>query len=153
MSDSHGNRQAIAQAVSLAGPVDLWLHAGDYSQDAEIIAAFSSTPVIAAAGNCDGRAHAKIDEFIDIAGKRIWLTHGHRHRVRQGNSELQFWARQYAVQIVVYGHTHIPDITWEQDVLILNPGSVGEPRGGHPASFGILEIAPDGMVTAKINHL
>ena len=34
VSDTHGDFQALEQVLDQAGEVDLWLHAGDYSQDA-----------------------------------------------------------------------------------------------------------------------
>lgn len=36
VSDTHGDFQALEQVLDQAGEVDLWLHAGDYSQDARI---------------------------------------------------------------------------------------------------------------------
>ena len=38
LSDTHGNLQLLKQAVEETGPVDMWLHAGDYIRDARWLA-------------------------------------------------------------------------------------------------------------------
>jgi len=149
ISDTHGDQLAIKRAVAVVGPVDLWLHAGDYSQDARFITRISAGKVIAAAGNCDGStAVGKIDEFIDVGGKKIWLTHGHRYNVKNGHHELAWWARQFEADIVVYGHSHIPEVAWVQDLLVFNPGSAAHPRW-HIPTCGLIEIH-EGKVNAQI---
>lgn len=149
MSDTHGDQAAVRQGIKAAGPMDMWLHAGDYSQDASYLAKLVNVPVFAARGNCDGQATAKIDEFIEVAGKKIWITHGHRYGVKQGVSQLVEWGRHYEVDIVIYGHTHIPDSRWEENLLVFNPGSAAEPRSGY-GTCGILNIDHEGKITGEI---
>lgn len=152
ISDTHGSRADIRRAVSAAGEVDLWLHAGDYSQDARYLVEVSGKEVVAVAGNCDGRTEAKIDEFVDIGGKKVWLTHGHRYQAKERCRELTWWAGQYGADIVIYGHSHIPDISWSGSILLFNPGSVAHPRGGFPASCGRLEVV-DGEARAELIYM
>lgn len=149
MSDTHGSLAAVRQALQAAGSVAMWLHAGDYSQDADYLSGLVKVPVFAARGNCDGQAMAKIDEFIEIDGKRIWLTHGHRYGVKQGIRELVEWSRQYEADAVVYGHTHIPDNRQVGGLLVFNPGSAAESRSGC-GTCGILEISSTGELTGQI---
>ncbi|MDR3592398.1 MAG: metallophosphoesterase [Negativicutes bacterium] len=143
ISDTHGNKASILRALEAAGPVDMWLHAGDYSQDAVFLAERSGVPVTAAAGNCDGSTTAKIDEFVTAGGKKIWLTHGHRYKVRERSAELGWWGRHYGVDIVIYGHSHVADVNWTEGLLLFNPGSTVHPRGGQSPSFGLLDISGD----------
>lgn len=152
VSDSHGQRTALRTAAHALGEVDLWLHAGDCSQDATALAEVSAAPVIAVKGNCDGSVQIKTDEFITVGDCRIWLTHGHRHAVKWSRDELLWWAKEYRVQVVVYGHSHLPDSHCEDGVLVFNPGSVALPRQGRP-SCGLLEITDDGAIAAKIIEL
>lgn len=149
LSDSHGSQAAIRRAVAAAGSVAMWLHAGDYSQDARRLADLTGLPVTAVAGNCDGVTDAKIDEFIEVGGRKIWLTHGHRYHAKERSGELLWWGRQYGVDVVVYGHSHIPDISLQDGILLFNPGGAVHPRGGHPPSCGVLVIA-GGEVAAEI---
>ena len=149
ISDTHGSAAAMRRAVAVAGPVAMWLHAGDYSQDARFLAELTGLPVTAAAGNCDGATDAKIDEFVTAAGRTIWLTHGHRYQAKERPAELTWWGRQYGADAVVYGHSHVPDVTWRDGLLLFNPGGAVHPRGGHPASCGVL-IIENGEIEAKI---
>jgi predicted phosphodiesterase len=44
--------------------------------------------------------------------------------------------------LLVLGHTHKPYAIEHGDTLLLNPGSVGQPRDGDPrASYALVEIA------------
>lgn len=150
MSDTHGDVAAIRRAVIAAGPVDFWLHGGDYSQDSHFLAEFTGLEVIAVQGNCDGTTGAKIDEYIDAGPVKIWLTHGHRYPAKDRVADLIWWGVKYGVQAVVYGHTHIPDITCRENLIIFNPGSPSRPRGGSKASCGVLDIGPGGAVQAHL---
>ncbi len=149
ISDSHGSMAALRKAAAAAGPVEMWLHAGDYSQDAPRLAALTGLAVTAVAGNCDGVTDAKIDEFVEVGGRKIWLTHGHRYHAKERAGELLWWGRQYGVDAVVYGHSHIPDRTWQDGILLFNPGGAVHPRGGFPASCGVLIVA-GGDIRAEI---
>lgn len=130
MSDSHGDTIAIENAVAEMGQVDCWLHAGDYCRDADFLEKISGCPVYSVAGNCDGlAAKQKVDEFIELEGKKIWLTHGHHYHVKYGMDELvEAAVNVFEVDIVVYGHTHITDVSQYGNLLVLNPGSVSRPR-------------------------
>lgn len=152
ISDTHGDHGAIRLAVQMIPDADVWLHAGDYSQDATYLARLVSAPVFAAKGNCDGLSTAKVDEFVEVAGKKIWITHGHRYSVKQSVAELVQWGKQYEVDVVVFGHTHLPDNQQCEGILIFNPGSAGEPRVGH-GTFGILEIDNKGTIIGYIIEL
>jgi putative phosphoesterase len=149
ISDSHGSVTALRKAVAAAGQVDMWLHAGDYSQDAPRLAALTGLPVTAVAGNCDGLTDAKVDEFIAAGGRKIWLTHGHRYHAKDRGGELIWWGRQYGVDVIVYGHSHIPERSWQDGILLFNPGGAVHPRGGSAASCGVLTIA-GGDIGAEI---
>ncbi len=51
--DTHGSKEAIVKIVQYMLPVDLWLHTGDYSQDAELLQKLTEVPVIRDNGNCE----------------------------------------------------------------------------------------------------
>lgn len=150
MSDTHGDAAAVRRAVHTCGPVDFWLHAGDYSQDAYLVRELTGLNVIAAAGNCDGQTDAKIDEFIDAGNNKIWLTHGHRYQAKTRVDDLAWWATKYEVDVVIYGHTHVPHITKQDGIIIFNPGSAARPRGGSRHSIGLIEIATTGAIECQL---
>lgn len=142
VSDTHGDRAALRKVIAQAGPVALWLHAGDHMRDADYLQELTSIPVYAVPGNCDPRDAAPPDQFLTFGGCRIMLTHGHRYGVKHSLRDLAWWGHQYEARAVVFGHTHKAVICREEGVLLVNPGSPAFPRGAGAASFGILELLP-----------
>lgn len=153
VSDTHGDEYALKQVVAAAGPVEHWLHAGDYYHDGWKLAEISGLPVTVVAGNCDRTRDVLPDEYVNLAGKTIWLTHGHRHNVKYGMQDLVWWGRQYSADIVVFGHTHVPYCDWHDGILLFNPGSPRVPRGGSDPCYGILHINENGIIEGQIKKL
>lgn len=58
-------------------------------------------------------------------------------------ADRDFWARRLEnvdAQVICVGHTHFPYVLEVDDKLVINPGSVGQPRDGDPrASYAIIE--------------
>ncbi len=58
-------------------------------------------------------------------------------------ADQDFWARRLDnvdAQVICVGHTHFPYVLEVDDKLVINPGSVGQPRDGDPrASYAIIE--------------
>ncbi|CNK45532.1 phosphodiesterase yfcE [Yersinia intermedia] len=96
--------------------------------------------VIAVRGNCDSEVDQMLLQFPIMAGwqqiimpeTRLFLTHGHLYHpgalppLRKGD-------------VLVYGHTHLPEAQQQADIICFNPGSVSIPKGGYPASYGMLD--------------
>ena len=53
----------------------------------------------------------------------ILLTHGHGYSVKSSLLPLRRRALELDVQLVLYGHTHLPALSEEEGVLFCNPGS------------------------------
>ena len=154
ISDTHGDKAAIRQAVVMAPPVDCWIHAGDHGQDGAFLEKVTTSPVYAVCGNTDlleGRE--KPDAYLLMAGKHIWVTHGHRYNVKNGVHELSYWANQCETDIVVFGHTHEPLIERRDGVLFINPGSAARPRGDSVASFVVLTLSEQGEESVQLCRL
>jgi predicted phosphodiesterase len=82
-----------------------------------------------------------------ICGVELYMTHGHKHRVKQDTGHLLADARASRVAAVLYGHTHVPNCYQESDGLwVLNPGSCGYFGG----SAGIIEVAERRIVSCRI---
>ena len=101
----------------------------------------------------DKRIPIFVPEFqeITIAGKKIFLTHGHRYNVYYGNKDLRNEAIRRGMDIAWYGHTHVPNslrshVTRDgrNDFMgISNPGSCSQARGGMPNTFSIMDVHRD----------
>src|SRR5205823_4957649 len=58
-------------------------------------------------------------------------------------ADVDFWSRRLAdvdANVICVGHTHQPYVIEVGDKLVINPGSVGQPRDGDPrAAYAIIE--------------
>lgn len=140
LSDTHGDLEIAKVALTQMGKIDLLLHAGDHYRDALALAKTVPVPVHAVVGNCDWDFMKPVDVLLEIDNQKIWLTHGHKYGVKSANNKLLTEAIKNKIDIVVYGHTHIPIAEFRQGVLLFNPGSVARLRGKRGATYGVIEI-------------
>ena len=142
VSDSHGNTSVFETMLSVPGAreAELWLHAGDFAPDADDLEILSGRRVARVLGNCDLFVDGVYDEtVVEVAGHRIFLTHGHLFNVRFDTMMLAEAARTAGADIAVYGHTHIA-LEEHGDVTVLNPGSIARPRDDQRGSFMLVEL-------------
>lgn len=142
ISDTHG-KLSFAAEQALAGSDEI-IHAGDLGPGILMRLEALAYPVTAVRGNTD---HDPVSRDLpvlanrEIAGVRVLVIHDHTH----------VGAVPPDVDVVVYGHTHRPDIAERDDALWVNPGSPSRSRGdGH--TVGYLDIA-DGRASARIVEL
>lgn len=146
--DTHGKEKAIEQLALKAPRVEQWIHTGDYATDADILADKSGLPVIRVAGNNDIAIKSDLNKVFTIEGHTIWLTHGHKY-LSKGTTNLLYRAEELKAKIVIYGHTHVPQMVWYDDILLINPGSPSLPRGGSKKGFIVLDLQEGKNPTAK----
>jgi len=84
---------------------------------------------------------------IKANNKKFLLCHGSPESCLEyvyfvSDEILEHWLCKYKVNTITLGHTHIPLIKKTKQGLLLNPGSVGQPRdGNNKASFALLNTA------------
>lgn len=148
VSDSHGNTLALLRAVAVTGP-DMILHLGDHDRDCSIIRdTFPDIMTRAVRGNCDMNSlETDADEFV-IEGKRVFMVHGDAYGVKYSLDSLITAAMYRSADVVLYGHTHRAHAEVFEDMLLLNPGSVGLGM----KTYAVLKIE-HGIVNYKILEL
>lgn len=110
--------------LGLAG-VGAILHAGDVVVPEVLVELGAMAPVFAVRGNND--AHPwPLERTFAWEGRTVRLMHGHRGAA---TARAAARARAAGADIVIYGHSHRPEATFEGGVLFLNPGSPTQPRG------------------------
>lgn len=134
MGDSHGNRAMALQAVKRMGKVDMLFHLGDRYGD------LSVPGTVCLKGNCDFEKDAPLEWTGTLDGIRVCATHGHLYGVKSGTDRLLRAARQNGWQLVLYGHTHVPENITQGDTVLVNPGSLACPRGGIHRTAAVIEI-------------
>lgn len=150
ISDTHGHLDSIDNAVSIAQDVKMWLHAGDCVPDAEYLQTLVDVPVHFVAGNCDWPMSDTIyEKIIEVAGHKIFLTHGHNYGVRYTQEYIMEAAESQGADIAVFGHTHMVE-NIKGNVLVLNPGSAAKPRDERRGSFMIMDLKKDSEPIIKV---
>lgn len=96
-------------------------------------------------GNCDFNTLYKTVDIEIVGGKKILYTHGHNFAVKYTTRQLAEKAHEIGADIVLYGHTHISDITYDDGLYIINPGSIARGRESGN-SFAVIDIAPEGIM-------
>ncbi len=144
LSDSHSALRFMRQCIDRVQP-DAVVHLGDYLDDGQTMAEeYPHLSFYIVPGNCDRNRTWILEpetKLESICGVRIFITHGHLHRVKSGHYALVADARASNAQAVLFGHTHEAYCSWEDGLLVLNPGSCGYGGG----SAGLLEVK-DGQI-------
>ena len=144
ISDTHlprGTRRIPDSCLERLRAADLILHGGDISTLAvlEELQALGP-PVHAVFGNADEPAVRELlpkELVVEAGGARIGMAHVPGPRAGR---EERLVKRFPGCDAVVYGHTHLPEVTREGGVWILNPGSPTERRKAPTHTMLLLEI-------------
>lgn len=122
--------------------VDLILHAGDLVEERVLLELEALAPVEAVAGNMDHpglREKLGLEKIITIGEVALALTHGTGpHSTAAERVFLRFAG--LGVQGIVFGHSHEPFLERRDGILLINPGSVSDPRRGSSASCARLHL-------------
>lgn len=135
VSDTHGLvREAALEALRGS---DVILHAGDIGKPCVLEALAAIAPVHAIRGNVDRERWARdLPERLEVelAGRRFLLVHDRKSLDALPDAD-----------IVVSGHSHSPDVREEQDILWVNPGSIGPRRFRLPVVLARMTLEPDSV--------
>ena len=149
MSDTHGYIINAKEAIDKNSDIEMVLHLGDYCRDAaQLSQLYPNIKFEYVYGNCDiGIGAISGEKTIEIEGRRIFMTHGHKYSVKWDYNRILAKAEMDKAEVILFGHTHVAVIDSSSDVLILNPGSISESRSNSPESYAILEISEDNIKT------
>lgn len=143
ISDTHGRLDPRVPPVFERAGVSAIVHAGDVGKAEVLYELQAVAPVTAVLGNCDHDLPGwplDIVAQVTVAGVRILAIHDIHDLgpVPEG------------VGVVVCGHSHRPSVHWLGPTLVVNPGSASQPRSMPGRSVGVLDIAFDASVVARI---
>lgn len=151
VSDTHRNTWIVDRVMDRFNNVDLIIHLGDNTQDVSEFKKAYVGNILNVKGNCDYSSTISSDIVEDICGKRFFITHGHNYDVKNGLSRIKEKAKEVKADIVLFGHTHISEIIYEDGIWFINPGSPVLSRDRHN-SVAILNIE-NGEVNASIKSI
>ena len=141
ISDTHGLLRK--EVVNNLNDCNLIIHAGDVGKFEVIQNLNKISDVEFIKGNCDKDKNiVNTHKIIEVYNKKIYLIHD----ISKINIDLQ----KENIDIVVYGHSHKSSIHIENDILYINPGSVGPRRFKLPISMAKINILMDDKYCDKL---
>ena len=156
-SDSHGRADLLALAYDQQPKAEVLVFLGDGLGDAALFR-YSGKEHYLVKGNCDGPqwdypiwqeftladqkvvcTHGHFSQEFMKETKKIICTHGHQAFVKHSLDELLRRAKEHRADLVLYGHTHVPRVDYEDGVQLFNPGSI------HAGEYGFVDVTPAGI--------
>jgi putative phosphoesterase len=138
ISDTHLRKHEILpdSFIDNVNREDIVIHLGDFTSIEVVRQLEGIARLEAVSGNCDSpeiRAMFPASRILEINGKHLGLMHGWGN----GTDVLPLVRYEFvgAVDIALFGHTHIAHRSKSNGVVYFNPGSLTESREG-PNSFG-----------------
>lgn len=154
VSDTHGSLRNFDEVIEREKGIDMMLHLGDVEGDDDYMENVMNCPVHIVGGNNDYFSGLPGEIEIRIGTYKVFMTHGHGYHVSMDTRRLKQAARTRGADIVMYGHTHRPDIDLEDSVIAINPGSLSYPRqAGRNATYIIMEISDLGNVDFELKYV
>lgn len=154
LSDTHlpkKNKGLPARLIEELRGADLIIHAGDW-QTLDVYKELQTyARVEGVYGNVDNEEIAGLlpdKKVVEVCGFRIGITHGHgKGQTTEKRAIAAF--EDEKVDCIIFGHSHIPAMRYEGDLLLFNPGSPTDKRRQKLFSFGVISIS-DKMVAEHI---
>lgn len=147
MSDTHRDYFALRELVEKHRDADLFIHLGDGAQELEQVAAlYPSSKFLGVRGNCDLGSNSTLAGCLNCGAAKIFYTHGHMYNVKSGLDTFLRAAREMDANVALFGHTHVAMTEYRDGLYLMNPGSLGMPRGAKP-TYGVIDVTPAGIVT------
>lgn len=141
MSDSHGRKNMLLDAMELHPEADAVIFLGDGERDIEFVENyFPDKKIYAVCGNCDFNSELPPFLLEKFGGKTVYAAHGHYESVKYSLVILKEKARNCAASIALYGHTHVPDTTYDDGILFVNPGSIAVGK------YAMIDITDKGIM-------
>jgi uncharacterized protein len=143
VSDSHGlTKELEVLRDRHLNEVDLMIHCGDSELEPDNKAMSGYLTVM---GNCDFGGGYPLETTTEIAGRKFFITHGHKYSVKTSLMNLKYKASEVGADIACFGHSHILGAEVIGDTLFLNPGSIRMPRERSDKTYVILDLSDESI--------
>lgn len=154
VSDTHRQNDNYFRVLEKVGTIDMVIHCGDAEGSEYVLQQAAGCPLYIVMGNNDFFSNLSRELDLEIAGKKVLVTHGHYYYVSTGIEMIKEEALARDYDIVMFGHTHKPTIKYQDGVTIINPGSLSYPRQeGRRPTYILLEIDEKGEFHYNLEYL
>lgn len=150
LADTHIPKRAKdlpSAAYELIEESDAIIHAGDILTSDFLKKLSNMVPVYAALGNNDVGVTLPETLELQLDGINIAVIHDSGPKTGRRNRMKKRFPKS---RIVIYGHSHIPDCSDEDGLLLFNPGSPTDRRREPEHTMGLLKIAEGDFVATLV---
>ena len=133
ISDTHGLLRD--EVLGIFEGVDRIVHAGDIGSKDILNALEKIAPVTAVSGNMDSGLIA-----VFLNETETFEFGDFKFHVRHDLSQLAVDPGLSGIDMIITGHTHLPELTSRNGVMFLNPGSAGPERRNKPISLAKITL-------------
>ncbi|WP_461214176.1 YfcE family phosphodiesterase [Lacticaseibacillus sp. GG6-2] len=126
VSDTHGDAEILKAIAERHQDAAAFFYAGDSELTADDPLFQIYQPV---AGNMDFDPAFPLTVTRELPGLKVFMTHGHRYNVNFSLDHLLAAGEEAQADLVIFGHTHQLGVEKHTNTVLLNPGSISQPRG------------------------
>lgn len=151
ISDTHGLLRP--EVFTAFDGVDHILHAGDVGDPDILIELGAIAPVTAVCGNTDdSRIRGQLTEQAELSldGLSIVVVHGHKLQAAKATVVASAFP---AADLVLFGHSHRPEILYQRRRAVVNPGSAGPGRFNLPVTVALAETGGERPIVRLVHLL
>ena len=148
VSDSHGelkNLKKAAEKLIEEHNVEVIVHLGDNYDDTTVLENLNiqvvRVPGVFSSYYQDKNIPNRVVETFN--GRRVLITHTEKSHENDLPEDLkpEELINEKTVDVIFYGHTHIPRVEEKEGVLHVNPGHLKtEDKKGYPPSFAVVDF-------------
>lgn len=152
VSDTHGKTENLERVLLLEKPIDMLFHLGDVCGDDDMIEYLAGCTTAMISGNCDLFSRLPRTKAVKLGNLAIHMEHG--NRLPYERELIRREARDLGVNVMMFGHTHVPLLEEKDGIWLVNPGSLTHPRqsSGRP-TYIVLNMDDEGKVEFTLKEL
>ncbi len=126
-SDSHNSTNGMDKAIERHKDISHIIHCGDMAKDCEYLEMIygKTHSLCAVCGNNDFFSNYPYNRIVKCEGHLIYVTHGHKEHVKSNIYKLKSVSKENGADICIFGHTHTQFHETDNEITLLNPGSIG----------------------------
>ncbi|WP_240375997.1 metallophosphoesterase family protein [Bacillus piscicola] len=123
---------------------DVIIHAGDWQSTFVYAELKKYGEVTGVFGNVDGEEMKSLlpeKRIMEVNGWKIGIVHGHGNKKTTEQRAVEAFTEP--LDIIIFGHSHLPLLRYKGKTMLFNPGSPTAKRKLPHYSFGILHLGEE----------
>lgn len=140
LSDNHGLYEPLSTILERHKDASIFIHCGDVELNDPITDKFYVVN-----GNNDYYTRYDDHIILSINDLIIYITHSHEYMPFSRLDNLYKYGKSINAKLVCFGHEHIYQEHYYDDMLIVNPGSLYYNRDNSDPSYALINVNKDNL--------